>query len=214
MKTTEILSALGVPAARADFWGPHIATACNEFHITTPLAFAAFLAQVAHESNLFAAIEENLNYTKVESIVAIFRRDYDTNRDKKIDESEKEFARQFVRQPERLANYVYANQNGNGPEATGDGWRFRGRGLIQLTGKANYRDAGKALNVDLVANPDLLATPPLAARSAGWYWHSRSLSEIADKGEFDIVTKRINGGLNGQEHRLELYEKAQAAIKA
>lgn len=203
MKTTEVLSLLGVPAARADFWGPHIASACNEFHITTPLAFAAFIAQVAHESNLFAAVEENLNYSAT-ALRKVFPKYYKTDEDAKAHE----------RNARAIANRVYGGRMGNGDEASGDGYLYRGRGLIQLTGKANYRDAGKALGVDLVASPDLLATPLLASRSAGWYWHSRSLSEIADKGEFDVITRRINGGLNGQEHRLELYQKAQAAIKA
>ncbi len=119
-----------------------------------------------------------------------------------------------ARQPERIAARVYANRLGNGNEASGDGWKFRGRGLIQVTGKDNYRQCSHDLYGDdrLVTNPAQLEQPPGAAGSAGWFWASRELNRLADAGDFEGLTRRINGGLNGIEDRRRWLERAQAAL--
>ena len=107
---------------------------------------------------------------------------------------------------------AYEGRADLGNTEPGDGVRYRGRGLIQITGRANYRDCGAALGVDLLASPELLESPELACRSAAWFWKSRGLNEIADKGDFKLVTKRINGGYNGYQDRLKYYERAQQVL--
>jgi len=155
---------------------------------------AHFIAQVAHESSGFGRMVENLNY-RAERIAAIWGR----------------LASRAVgleHNPEALANAAYANKIGNGDEASGDGWRYRGRGLIQLTGKANYRDRGASLGIDLVGSPRLAAEPEVATIIALDYWRSRGCNEAADRDDCAAVTKLINGGQIGLLHREELTSKA------
>lgn len=111
-----------------------------------------------------------------------------------------------------IAQSNYEGRKDLGNTQPGDGFRFRGRGLLQTTGRANYLATGQALGVDLIANPERLTEPMLASRSAAWYWHQRGLNALADKGDFKLVTRRINGGLNGYDERLALYEAAQAVL--
>jgi putative chitinase len=175
--------------------------AMEEFEINTPLRIAAFLAQVAHESGNFRAVHENLNY-KAEGLQKIFHKyfpDADT-------------ANEYARQPEKIANRVYANRMGNGDEASGDGWRYCGRGLIQLTGKSNYTACGEDLGVDLHENPEYLETPEGAARSAAWFWDSRDLNDLADEKDIKAITKKINGGYIGLEEREKNYEHALSVL--
>ena len=134
------------------------------------------------------------------------------NKNRIIEPSEIEFARRYTRNPEKMANYVYANQGGNGNEASGDGWRFRGRGLIQITLRNNYLLCGKALGLDLIANPDLLLEYLNAARSAAWYWKANGCNELADKGDFLAVTRRINPPAEGQADRVARLNVAKAAL--
>lgn len=182
----------------AKWLGPLNETMAKHF-VTTPLRSAAFLASVAEESAELTRTVENLMYTSPEQLRATFPRDFD-----RLDDDD---AWGYVRQPERIANRVYANQNGNGPEASGDGWRFRGRGLLQLTGRANYTAYG------MLREPDLLAEPEYAADSAGWYWSGEGLNALADAGDFKGVTKRINGGYNGWGQRKAYYDKALGLLK-
>jgi putative chitinase len=170
--------------------------AMEEFEINTPERRAMFLAQCCHESGHFRAVSENLNY-KAESLTRVFPkyfRDVDPN--------------DYAKQPEKIANRVYGNRMGNGDEHSGDGYRYRGRGLIQLTGKDNYTHCGKALDKDLHEEPDYLTTPEGAARSAAWFWHSNNLNHFADANDILTCTKKINGGTIGLEERTELYEEA------
>jgi len=171
--------------------------AMEEFEINTPERRAMFLAQCCHESGHFRAVSENLNY-KAETLVKVFHKyfpDMDTAND-------------YAKQPEKIANKVYGNRMGNGDEESGDGFRYRGRGLIQLTGKNNYDHCGKALDKDLHEEPDYLTTPEGAARSAAWFWHSNNLNHFADANDIVGATKKINGGTIGLEERTELYEEA------
>lgn len=167
-----------------------------EISKTTP-RFAAFLAQVAHESGGFVFIRENLNYS-AQGLMTTFKKYFPTI----------ELARQYERKPERIANRVYANRMDNGSEESGDGWRFRGRGLIQLTGKFNYTKLAAGLKVSIDECIAYLETPAGATSSAGWFWHNNNLNDYCDKNDFVGLTKRINGGTNGLEDRRHHYELA------
>jgi len=163
----------------------------TKFNITNPLRLAHFLAQCAHESGDFKLTTENLNYS-ADGLQKIFRKYFPTP----------EIANQYARNPQKIANKVYASRMGNGDEASGDGFKFRGRGYIQLTGKTNYQEFGTSIGVDCVANPDLVATTyPLA--SAAFFFNKNGLWTTCDKGSsvdvINQVRKRVNGGLIGIE---------------
>ena len=178
---------------------PYVAlfdTILPRFEINTPLRKAHFLAQLAHESAGFKATTENLNYS-AKALNGVFRKYFPTL----------ESALAYERQPERIANKVYANRMGNGDEASGDGWKYRGRGLIQLTGKSNYEAFSKAVGQDFVNNPNLVATPEWALSSACWYWKNRNINKFADIDDIHMVTKYVNGGLNGLDHRQHFLEE-------
>nr|UVY28178.1 MAG: chitinase class I [Bacteriophage sp.] len=196
----------------AQRWFEPFSKATAEFQINTPARLAAFIAQTGHESAGFSRLSENLYYSDAERVARIFRSDFDLNKNRIIEPSEIEFARRYTRNPEKMANYVYANQGGNGNEASGDGWRFRGRGLIQITLRNNYLLCGKALGLDLIANPDLLLEYLNAARSAAWYWKANGCNELADKGDFLAVTRRINPPAEGQADRVARLNVAKAAL--
>lgn len=169
------------------------------YGIDTPLRQAHFLAQVAHESGGFKYAVENLNYS-ANALYAVFRKYFPSLA----------VADGYARQPEKIANKVYANRLGNGDEASGDGYKYRGRGLIQLTGKDNYTSFGAKAQIDAVGNPDIVATPEYSLASACWFWQSRNLNKYADADDVVMVTKRINGGTNGlenREHFLEEFKK-------
>ena len=176
--------------------------AMNEFEINTPHREAMFLAQCGHESGMFSAVSENLNY-KAETLTKVFPKYFrDVNPD------------DFAKQPEKIANRVYASRMGNGDEESGDGFRFRGRGLIQLTGKSNYTRCGEALGKDLTTDSDYLSTPEGAARSAAWFFQENGCNETADGDDVIKTTKIINGGTIGLEERTELYNKAKSVLGA
>jgi putative chitinase len=171
----------------------------EKFQINTPLRLAHFLAQCGHESGGFKVVNENLNYS-AKGLQGIFKKYFPTPA----------LAEQYQRKPEKIANRVYASRMGNGAEASGEGFKFRGRGYIQLTGKVNYTAFGKAAGVDTLTNPDLVATKyPLL--SAAWYWNSRKLSAVADQGATDIVvtkaTKLVNGGTIGLADRIKHFKE-------
>ncbi|MDE5422606.1 LysM peptidoglycan-binding domain-containing protein [Ancylomarina sp. DW003] len=162
-----------------------------KFGINTPLRMAHFIAQIGHESGSFKYNSENLNYSE-KALRAVFGKYFPSD----------ELAQAYARQPEKIANRVYANRMKNGDEASGDGWKFRGRGLIQLTGRDNYTQCGFALKLDLINQPELLANDANAAvEAAAWFWNSRELNAFADKDDIKGITRRINGGYNGLEDR-------------
>ena len=172
--------------------------AMTAFSINTPKRAAAFLAQAAHESLGFTRLQEDLSYSTPERLMTVFKGRFDGLAD----------AAQYLRQPEKLANRVYANRLGNGDTSSGDGWRFRGRGLFQLTGRANYMAAGDGLGTDYKTNPDLVAEPPDAAFTAAWYWAVGNLNAMADVGQIDVITRRINGpAMLGADERRALYQR-------
>ena len=170
-----------------------------KFELNTPLRLAHFLAQCGHESGGFKFLRENLNYS-AKGLMGIFKKYFPTEA----------VANQYQRQPDKIANKVYASRMGNGPEATGDGSKFKGRGFIQLTGKDNYTSFSKSIGEDCVANPDLVATKyPLA--SAAWFFHKNGLHKMADEGASDLVvtkvTKRVNGGTIGLPDRIKHFKE-------
>jgi putative chitinase len=156
---------------------------------------AAFIAQCAHESGSFTTFIENLNYS-AEGLHNTFPKYF----------ASVQAAKPFERQPEKIANKVYGGRMGN--NTTGEGWKFRGRGLIQLTGKENYTKCGKTIGVDLLTNPDYASTIEGAFKTALWFWNSNGLNAFADKEDLVGMTKKINGGTKGLEERKEFYHRA------
>jgi putative chitinase len=174
-----------------------------EYQINTPQRVAAFLAQCAHESGSFRALKENLNYKAV-SLRRTFPKYFPTD----------ELAAQYANKQEMIANRVYANRMGNGDEASGDGFRYCGRGLIQLTGKENYSWFAASLEMDVEAVPEYLATFEGAVQSACWFWESTNLNVQADAGDIKLMTKKINGGFIGLEDRIKHYNLALHVLGA
>ena len=173
----------------------------SRFNIVTNNQKAMFIGQCSHECGNFRILEENLNY-KAATLMKLWPKRFPTQ----------EIANAYDRNPKKIANMVYASRMGNRDESSGDGYRFRGRGCIQLTGHANYFHCGKALGVDFVANPDLVATPKYASLSAGWFWSTHNCNAPADALDFAKVTKIINGGLIGLADREKHVREALSVL--
>jgi putative chitinase len=170
-----------------------------KFNINTPLRLAHFLAQCGHESGGFRVTQENLNYS-AKGLMGIFKKYFPTQA----------LAESYQRQPQKIANKVYASRMDNGNESSGDGFKFRGRGYIQLTGRANYTAFGKAINEDIANNPDVVSGK-YALLSAAWFWSKNGLNNLADGGSTDQVvtsiTKRVNGGTIGLADRIKHFKE-------
>ena len=199
-----------VPTARVTDLAKYVDAlndALTRYTIDTPQRIAAFIAQVAHESGDFRYSEENLNYSW-QALRKTWPSHFPTD----------DFAKAYDRQPEKIANQAYASRNGNGNEASGDGWRFRGRGLIQITGRINYLAYSQGIaEAAVMTGPELLALPPHAALSACWFWHEHGLNVLADVGDeasFNAITYRINGGWNGKDDRLQNWAEAKTVLLA
>ena len=173
------------------------------FSILSPVQQASFIGQCGHECGNFKVLEENLNY-RAETLMKLWAKRFPTI----------EIANEYARNPKKIANKVYASRMGNRDESSGDGFRFRGRGCIQLTGHANYFHAGKACDVDFVMNPDLVATPKYAAMTAGWFWNTHKLNQYADTRDFTMMTKKINGGTIGLNDRIKHINHALEVLNA
>lgn len=190
--------------------GPQWVDPLNEtferFNIATPQQRAAFIGQCAHESGNFRVLEENLNY-RAATLLKLFPR---TQR--RVWGFTPEEAAEYERQPRKIANRIYGNRMNNRDEASGDGWRFRGRGILQLTGAANYHHAGQGLGVDFIMEPDLVATPQYAALTAGWFWDTQRLNALAEAGNWLALTKKINGGTIGLEDRKKHINQALSVL--
>ena len=179
----------------ASYWHHALAQLLPQYEINTPDRIAAFLAQCAHESGGFVFIKENLNY-KLQSLRKVFAKYFPTD----------QLAQQYEKQPQKIANRVYASRMGNGPEESGDGWRFCGRGLIQVTGRDNYSWFAASLHISPEEASEYMETFEGAAQSACWFWESNNLNQWADKRDILTLTKRINGGTIGLEDRKKHYE--------
>jgi len=196
MLNSDQLHKLGISA---DWVDPLNAT-FQKFGIDDVRKQAAFIGQCSHESGHFRKLEENLNYS-AETLQRLFGHKF-----------KPEEIQQYAHQPQRIANRIYCNRMGNRDEASGDGYRFRGRGCVQLTGHANYYHAGQALGVDFVMNPDMVATPHYAALTAGWFWDTHKLNAPADAWDFVKCTKIINGGSIGLAERRQHAEHALTVL--
>ena len=183
-----------------DHWYEALCTILPDYGIDTPQRVASFLAQCAHESGEFRALKENLNY-RPETLRKIFPKYFPND----------ELARQYASKPnkqEAIASRVYANRMGNGPEESGDGYRYCGRGLIQLTGKQNYQAFAESIETPVEELPEYLATFEGAIQSACWFWETNNLNQYADSGDILTMTKRINGGTIGLDDRIKHYQHA------
>ena len=196
---SEKLAALGID----EKWLEPLIETFEKYEINTPERQAAFLGQCMHESGNFKYLEENLNYS-ADRLCAVWPSRFPNA----------EMAAPYNRNPEKIANKVYSSRMGNGDEDSGEGYAYRGRGVVQLTGKDNYQRCGDALGVDLVGNPDLLKEPKYAMLSAGWFWNKTNLNALADAADLETMTKRINGGLNGLNDRLKHIEHAHQVLTA
>ncbi len=206
-------------APYVDLYLPLIHGVIDRYEINTPQRIAAFLAQVGHESAGFTVLVENLNYSAdglamtwgarfaLKDSAGKYVMVKDGSRLRRMPNSE---AQLLHRKPEAIANRVYSDRLGNGCEASGEGWLYRGRGLIQVTGKENYRACSLALFADdrLLTTPHLLENWQWAVASACWYWQARGINKWADGDDFESVTKAVNGGLNGHAERLAVYREA------
>ena len=183
-----------------DHWYEALSQLLPDYEINTPQRIAAFVAQCAHESGGFMVLKENLNYRPV-SLRKLFGKYFPND----------ELANEYCARPnkqEAIANHIYANRMGNGPEESGDGYRFCGRGLIQLTGRENYTWFAASLDISVEEASEYLQTFEGAAQSACWFWETNNLNQWADKGDILTLTKRINGGTIGLEDRIKHYEHA------
>lgn len=182
------------------YYEPFIKVA-EQYEINTPERMAAFIAQIAHESMNLRATKENLNYS-AQGLLKVFPKYFTP-----------QSAASYARNPEKIANKVYANRMGNGPEESGDGWRYRGRGLIQLTGKENHTNFANDMGMTLDESLEYLDTPEGAMMSAGWFWNKRHLNDYADRGDIKGISKRVNGGTIGLQERIDNYELALEVLR-
>ena len=200
---TQLMAATGCNRADAERHLPWLNKAMSHYLINkNRLRIAAFLAQIGHESQNLSRMSENLNYSK-EGLIRVWPTRFNEYS-----------ATTYARQPEAIANCVYANRMGNGPEFTGDGWKYRGRGHIQITGRYNYTVCGEAIGLDLLKNPDLLLEPEHAAIASAWYWGSNHLNKMADERKFDSISLTINRyDKDGMPKRRALYVQALNALR-
>lgn len=176
-------------------WYPILTTILDKYSINTTNRVAAFLAQTAHESMDWNILQENLNYSE-KGLLVTFSKYFNATT-----------AAQYARQPQKIADRVYANRMGNGPESSGEGWKYRGRGLIQITGKLNYQSIGTTMGQDLLSNPDLLMAHNGALESACVFWTKNNLNTLADAGNIRAITIKINGGTLGLAERQSNYDR-------
>lgn len=219
LTASTIQQAVGCSAAVATQWAQPLTDACTAFGISTPKRAAAFLAQVGHESGSLTRTVENLNYG-AQGMADTWPSRYAVD-PKAKPRKPNDLARALERKPVAIGNNAYANRLGNGSEASGDGYRFRGRGPIQNTGRANYaaiRDALRAKGIkgvpDFEAKPEELEQPKWGALAAGAFWDARSLNKLADANRFDEITERVNGGQTGAADRRARYARALKALAA
>ena len=200
--TKEQLSQLIPKNPYIDQWYEALSVLLPDYEINTPNRIAAFIAQCAHESASFTALHENLNY-RAETLSKVWPKKFPPL-----------VAEKYAHKPEAIANRAYASRMGNGDEASGDGWKYCGRGLIQLTGKDNYTAFADSIGITPEEVSDYVQTFEGAAQSACWFWESNNLNQYADSGDIETMTKRINGGTLGLADRKKHYEHAKHILGA
>lgn len=204
MLSNQLIQARIFSGSNIDQWVDELNRVASVYEIDANLQrLTMWLAQIAHESGKFTQLEENLNYS-AERLLVVFPKYF--NEEQSV---------QYARKPKLIASRVYANRYGNGDEASGEGFLYRGRGLIQITFKSNYRNFGRAIGREdeIVSYPDMLAAIPEACESAGWFFKAHGCNELADAGDFRGVTRKINGGLNGLADRQALWDQAKQVFK-
>lgn len=214
LSLNDLIQGAGCSNKVAEVWLPYFNTIPKNFGIDTPLRMAAFLAQVGHESGGLTLLEENLNYS-AEGLANTFPKRYAKRLQNGLYAKNNagrylptDLAIKIARKPVLIASNTYADRMGNGSVESQEGWKYRGRGLIALTGKSNYAELTLNTGIDFVSNPDLLKEPAYALISACFFWKSNNLNRFADKKDVLSLSKAINGGIIGLEHRKALYEKA------
>ncbi|EOC1689317.1 glycoside hydrolase family 19 protein [Cronobacter turicensis] len=207
MTKDQFMRAAGISSSLAEKWYPHIVEAMNAYGIDTPKRQAHFIGQIGTESGGFQSVQESLNYSVAG--LAIFGSRLTAAQREQLGRKPGEKALSPERQA-AIANIVYGGRFGN--NLNGDGWKYRGRGLKQITFKANYEECGKALGLNLVDSPDLLLQDKYAALSAGWFWKANGCNQFADAGDVSGLTRRINGGLNGLQDRIDRTKRAEGVL--
>ncbi|ELQ6206399.1 glycoside hydrolase family 19 protein [Cronobacter sakazakii] len=207
MTKDQFMRAAGISSSLAEKWYPHIVEAMNTYGIDTPKRQAHFIGQIGTESMSFQSVQESLNYSVAG--LAIFGLRLTAAQREQLGRKPGEKALSPERQA-AIANIVYGGRYGN--NLNGDGWKYRGRGLKQITFKANYEECGKALGLKLVDSPDLLLQDKYAALSAGWFWEANGCNQFADAGDVNGLTRRINGGLNGLQDRIDRTKRAEGVL--
>ena len=209
MLTVQTLRKVFPQCPDPELWAQALAPAMKRYGIDTPARMASFLAQTGHESAQFSRLSENLRYRSAKRLMQVWPKRFPSEA----------AAGPYVDNPEQLANFVYAKRLGNGDASSGDGYRYRGRGILQITGRSNYAAVGQALDLDLIGDPDLLLQPEHAAMSAAWFWDSRGLNALADDRtddddleDFTRITRLINGGTVGLLQRLALLQQLEPAL--
>ena len=215
MNLQQFQKATGAGNDDAQLWFTPMQQAMEKYGINTPKRQAAFLAQIGHESGSLTCVAESLYYKDPVRIAQIFKTGFDLNKNGQVDPAEIEFAKGYVRNSEKLANRAYANRLGNGDEASGDGFRYRGRGPLQTTGKDAYVEATQVTGIDLVSNPDKLKDPVSGALVAAALWKAMGCNVLADIGDMVTITRRVNGAaMLGQADRLARWDAAKKALLA
>ena len=197
--TESQLQALGISSE----WLEPLNTVFNKYDISTPKRQAAFIGQCQHESNNFRVLEENLHYS-ADALMRVWPSRFPGA----------DVANQYANNPEKIANKVYGGRADLGNSEDGDGWKFHGRGIIQLTGRANYTVCGNALGLPFADIPELILQPSNACMSAGWFWNKKNLNDLADNEDWTTITKRINGGTIGLDDRINKIHKAMDILGA
>ncbi len=212
MTPAVLRAAVGLTADLAQTWADVLTSAFARCDCTTPRRQAMFIAQYGHETLSFSSLVENLNYSDEMRIWKVFAR-FDADKDRHPDPEELARCRLLVRQPQALAIAAYGGRLGNEPAPSDDGWRFRGRGLPHLTGRANYIRAGAALNLDLAGRPEQVELPHVAALVGAFYWQGTDgMNAAADRRDVEACTRLLNGGLNGIDDRRSRYQRACLAL--
>jgi putative chitinase len=199
----DLIAAVRCTAEVAAEWIDPLSGAAFIYDINTPQRMAYWLATIAHESARLSKLEEDLNYS-AGRLAQIWPGRFGPG---------KAEPRDYAHQPAKLASFVYANRMGNGPPETFDGWTYRGRGPIQLTGRDNYSAAAAGIHADIVRFPELVIEPPVGAMTAAWFWTTHGLNELADEDDFEGAVRRVNGGLTNYEDRQECLRRAEFAME-